>query len=115
MFTQADYLWGWFYYVLGALILLAAWWYLTRRIPWRGARHILCILLAVTLLMPWYSDAQSTYLSPAWMVSAIETVMEGPQAFWRAGLPLVVTVTLALLVSLLFYTLLWWRTNHKTN
>ena len=100
MFTQEEYLWGWFYYLLGATFVMGCLWVISARIPWREPRTVTRTVFAVFLYFPWFSDNQHQYLSPAWMVSAIEFLFEGANAFWRAGLPLLLAMTLVLLLSL---------------
>ena len=110
MFNTEDYLWGWLYYLLGATMLASCWWYVTAHIKWREVRHVVRVVLITALLVPWYTDVNTTQMSPAWLVSAIEGLFEGPQAFWRAGRPLLVAVIVALLGSSVFYIVQWYRT-----
>ncbi len=100
MFTQEEYLWGWFYYLLGASLIMACFWFLTKPIKWSEPKAVLRLVVGVFLFFPWYSDNQHQYLSPAWIVSLIEFLFEGTNAFWRAGLPLLMAVFFILLLSL---------------
>lgn len=67
----------------------------------------------VTLLLPWTSEKNSDYMSPAWLVSALEGTFDGGDAFWRAGLPLLVSLILTLLLSTLGYLLWRWKIAHS--
>ena len=111
MFTQDEYLWGWIYYLIGASLVYFCFWMLTRNVPWREPKHILRIVVFVILYMPWYSDTQYIYLSPAWLIGAIEAVFDGSDAFWRAGTPLIIGVVVALTLSLSWSVGRWYLKN----
>lgn len=115
MFTQEEYMWAWFFYLLGAFMFIGVLWYLTGKIKRHEPKYLLRILTSVFLVVPWYSEAHEGYLSPAWLVSLIEGIFEGPDAFWRAGTPLIVALITALIMSCLFYILLWYRRRRFAN
>lgn len=99
MFTHEEYLWAWVIYLLGCALCLAVFWVITSKIKWAEVRAVLRICAGVAVVVPWYSDAEGSYLSPAWIVSLLEGVFEGPDAFWRAGTPLIAALILALILS----------------
>ena len=99
MLTQEEYLGAWMYYGIGAAILMVCTWFITKRITWKEPRLVVRLSVTTLLLFPWYSDTQQTYMSPAWIIAAIEGVFEGGAAFWRAGLPLVIALIAVLLLS----------------
>ncbi|SMF08602.1 hypothetical protein SAMN02745866_00634 [Alteromonadaceae bacterium Bs31] len=107
MMTENEYLWAWIYYVLGAGLLLACWWYLTRRIPWMELRHVLRLVMAVALLVPWYTNTQQEYMSPALLIALVEGLFDGSPAFWRAGTPLLSAVLAALVLSTIVFLVRW--------
>ncbi|TVZ39676.1 hypothetical protein P886_4083 [Alteromonadaceae bacterium 2753L.S.0a.02] len=107
MMTSAEYTYAWIYYIVGCFILIGCWWYLTRPIPWAEVRHVLRLIVAVVLLVPWYSNTQQDYLSPALLIAAVEALFDGADAFWRAGTPLLVATALAVSLSALAYTARW--------
>ncbi len=109
MFTHEEYLWAWAIYVLGSILCLAVFWVMTAKIKWAEVRAVLRICATVVVLVPWYSDAEGSYLSPAWIVSILEGVFEGPDAFWRAGTPLLSAVIIALILSSGVYAFLAFR------
>ena len=109
MFTDGEYMWAWIIYLIGAAMFLAVCWVATKKIPWFEPKYLLRILCAVFLLVPWYTDSDSTYLSPAWIVSGIEGAFDGPEAFWRAGTPLLVTLAVAAVLTCLVFIGLWFR------
>ncbi len=109
MFTQEEYIWAWLFYLLGCALSLAVFWVMTRKIKWVEVRAVLRICATVVVLVPWYSDTEGTYLSPAWIVSLLEGIFEGPDAFWRAGTPLIVALILTLILSSGTYAFLAFR------
>ncbi len=109
MFTQDEYLWAWGFYLLGAGLVMAVWWVITAKLPWSEPKVLLRVLLAVLLVAPWYTDADGVYLSPAWIIGLAERAFEGPDAFWRAGMPLVTALMVALILSCAVYIGLWFR------
>ncbi|MFT5083207.1 MAG: hypothetical protein ACI9Y1_001247 [Lentisphaeria bacterium] len=110
MFSSEDYLWGWLYYLLGAAMFICCWWYVTAHIRRVEIRHMARVVFVTVLLVPWYTDSQSSQMSPAWLISAIEGVFVGSDAFWRAGRPLLVAVIASLLCSLTFYAVQRYKT-----
>jgi energy-coupling factor transporter transmembrane protein EcfT len=107
--TSSEYFWAWLVYLGGALVVFSLWCWWTRRLPWREARHILRLLVAVFLFMPWYTDTEQSFLSPAWIVTLGDAFTQSPDAAWRAGTVLILGLTSALAISLLLYLALWIR------
>ena len=101
MFTQYEYMWGWIYYLIGAVLLYISIWFSANKLPLKELRYALRILSAVILFLPWSTNPQQEYLSPAWVVAGLEGVFEGPKAFWRAGFPLIFSVALSTVVCVL--------------
>lgn len=101
MFTQTEYLQGWLVYGVAALVGLACWWYLLTKIPGRFLRLPLLGVMAALLLMPWFSAEDSHFLAPAWLIAGSEGLFEGPEAFWRAGKPLLVALAAGLTVGVI--------------
>lgn len=98
MYTQEDYLYGWLFYGLGALVLILCGWLLTARIGWTPLRNMIRLLAIVTLIAPWYATTDMTYLAPAWIIAAFEGIFE--DNFWRAGGPLLSALAVAFAVGL---------------
>ena len=88
--------------------MFACWWYLSRLIKWREIRHLSRVVVAVSLLTPWYSDVNYEYLAPAFIISTVEGITNGGQAFWRAGTPLLIALIFAVALSL-GWTIFQWR------
>ncbi|WP_075188074.1 hypothetical protein [Teredinibacter haidensis] len=107
MMTETEYLYAWIYYLLGAGLLIACWWYITRRVPWPEVRHLARLVVAVAIVVPWYTNTQQGYLSPAILIAIIEALFEGGSAFWRAGLPLLSAMAVAVTLSSVFFVSRW--------
>lgn len=102
MYTQEEYWYGWLLYLAGVLLLMGCGWLLTARIGWRPLRHLLRLLAAVTLLVPWYANPDMAYLAPAWIIASFEGVFENN--FWRAGGPLLSALGVALVILIISHT-----------
>lgn len=115
MFTEEEYVKAWMFYTLGAAILLSAWWFATVKLPWRELKLTLRLGAAVFFLFPWSTGPVGSegegYLSPAWIIVAFETLLDGTQAFWRAGGPLLTALAISILVSLGYYVAQWFWLN----
>lgn len=114
MFTQEEYLSAWAVYTLGAVLLMAFWWFITGKIRLVEPRYLLRIVFAVFLAVPWYTKGTDGYLSPAWLISIIEGAFEGGDAFWRAGTPLVTAILVAVIASSVVYLALWFKARHSS-
>ncbi|WP_045858908.1 hypothetical protein [Teredinibacter purpureus] len=113
MMTETEYLYAWLYYLLGAGLLISCWWYATRRIPWPEVRHLSRLVVGVAIVVPWYTNTQQDYLSPALLISLLELFFEGASAFWRAGAPMLAAVAVAVAFSTLFFVVRWYLHQRK--
>lgn len=109
MFTQEEYLNIWLVYALGAGLLIACWWYFSRIIAWRELRQLSRIVVVFSLLTPWYSDLEYHFMAPAIVVSTVEGLSYGSEAFWRAGTPLLISLIFAVVISLVWSIWRWRR------
>lgn len=107
MMTENEYLYAWLYYLLGAGLLIACWWYLTRKIRWPEIRYLLRVVVSVAIVVPWYTNTQQDYLSPALLIAGLEAAFEGSEAFWRAGKPLVTVIAVAVSISAAVFVGRW--------
>lgn len=114
MMTENEYLFAWFYYLLGAALLIACWWYLTRKIRWVEIRYLLRVVVGVAIVVPWYTNTQQDYLSPALLVAGLEAAFEGSEAFWRAGRPLVTAIAAAVTLSSVVFVGRWMYIRNRT-
>lgn len=108
MMTETEYLYAWLYYLGGAFIMVVCLWFLVRKLRSVQVKTTLLVVVAVMLTVPWYSDAQQSYLSPAFIISVYEGFFEGLEAFWRAGTPMLVGMGISLLLCVIGFTLLWY-------
>lgn len=99
MYTQQEYLYGWLFYLLGVAIVLLAGWMMTAPIKWKALKLTLRLSAVVIFLLPWYANDDMGYLAPAWIIAGFEGVFDGPDAFWRAGRPLLIALSGALLLA----------------
>ena len=109
MFTEEQYLLAWVYYAFGAAVLMLGWWFLTKPIQRKEMRVLLRLIVAVSLVVPAKTQSEGEYLSPAWLASVFDALMYGPQAFWRAGTPLIVILCVSIGASCLLSVLFWYR------
>lgn len=105
--TTNEYLWAWGAYYGAAGFFFAVLWYWTRRFLWAEARQLIRVILGVVLVVPWFTAADSSYMAPAWIISIAELLLEGAPAFWRAGLPLVLSLVAAIVLSTLCAMYRW--------
>ena len=103
MYTQEEYLYGWLFYLLGVALIMGCGWLLTARMRWREGRQLLRLLVAVTLLVPWYATPEMHFLAPAWIVAGFEGVFDNN--FWRAGGPLLSALAAAVTVAIVWQVL----------
>lgn len=92
MFSEVEYLNGWLAYNVGAIVGLACWFYLIRKLPVKLIKAALFGAMLGLLIMPWPIAEESEYLAPAWIIAGAEGVFEGLEAFWRAGQPMLLAV-----------------------
>ena len=107
MFAPNEYLMAWLSYLTGVVILVGCFWYITAGIRSVDLRYVLRVLVATLLLTPWYVDQQASTLAPAWLMAGFEALTGGIDNFWRAGLPLVVSLALVVSLSTLFFIARW--------
>jgi len=111
--TDSEYIWAWAIYLSAAGVFYAIFWYFTSKLPLKELRQLLRILLAVLLLVPWVANPDYEFLAPAWIVSISDMLLYGPDAFWRAGLALVLALILAVLISSVVAISLWFRARKR--
>lgn len=111
MFTHEEYVKAWLFYLFGATLFMVGWWFITAHIKWREPKLVLRVMAAVFFLLPWKTgqtlEEGAEYLSPAWIVAIFEALLEGPEAFWRAGTPLLLSLMSAVIISSLIYVGFW--------
>ena len=100
MFTASEHLQGWLIYGGGAVLGLLCWWYLLIKLPIRPIRALLFGAMAGVLCMPWPTEQGGQFFAPAWLIAGSDGLFDGPEAFWRAGTPLLMAIAGAAMVAL---------------
>lgn len=108
MFSPEEYMKAWLMYLAGVVLMMACWWYLTHFFRWRELKHLSRLIVAVILVMPWYTDAAGDYLAPAAIIALVDALTINAEAFWRAGTPLLLAIIAAVVLSL-SWTIWRWR------
>lgn len=109
MYTEQEYLYGWLIYLGGALLLAICFWVLTSAIRFRALKIVLRLGAIAFFATPWFASEQAEYLAPAWVIAAFEGIFDGPEAFWRAGAPLLSVTALVMGLSAVILTILHFR------
>lgn len=104
---------AWCYYLVGALGLFAFWWRLTRAISLSKLQRSLRAVMAVMLICPFSIADGYSDMAPAFLMMAMETVFEGPEAFLRVGPTLLSVMLFAGLAALAWDIYLARRANQK--
>lgn len=113
MFTQQEYYWAWAFYLVGAGLCMLFAWVVSARFRWLWLKFLTRAAVAAFLVTPWTTTEGEKYLTPAWVVSVFETLLDGPEAFWRAGMPLIVAVVAAMILAVLASILLSFASNRR--
>ena len=106
--------WGWIIYLAGAVVAHACFVVAVNRQPIRELRWTMTSVSAAFLLLPWPNAAQSEHYSPAWIVAVLEGLFEGPQAFERAGKPLLICMLAVAIFSLAISLFIRYRSKRVT-
>lgn len=101
--SEKGYLVAWGIYLLCSFGLLGCVWFLTR--PFTRLRLPLRVMAGVFLFMPWTASADEETLAPAWLTMLFDAFLKQGASIFRAGLPLIVVLMLALGLALI-----WQRT-----
>lgn len=104
MLTAENYQFAWTFYILAALVGIAIFWRLLGKARWLELKIYLCLSLGVLLLTPVEADPEQSFLAPAFLVCALETLFEGTESTARAGIPLLVSQLAMTLVFLIMAT-----------
>ena len=104
-----GYLIAWCIYLAGVVFACAIIWYWTRNMAVVEFRKVVRTCFACLLLTPYYSDAEQTFLAPAYIVCVFDVMQEGIEAVGKAGTPLLLVMFCAIIFSLFL------GTNEKQN
>lgn len=106
MFSHAEYINGWLVYGLGVFIGLACWYYLIRKLPIKSIKSVLFGVMVGMLTMPWPTKQDGDSLAPAWIIAGAEGIFDGAEAFYRAGVPMLLAMLCGGVVALTVYIIL---------
>ena len=96
--TDTQYLLGWVIYLLGGSGCLLGVWLVVKNWPAR-IRRFLMAFLAVLIYLPGLTQADMSFMAPAFLISLFDGLTYGPDAMLRAGKVLAVTAGVASLVA----------------
>jgi hypothetical protein len=103
VFDSFDYLMSWGVYMGSVFLLLSFWWYWTRIIRWGVVRDLLRVLVFAVLLVPVPESPGSTYMAPAFMVSAFDGLSLGMDAAERGAVPIFWSAAIAALLVIVYH------------
>ncbi len=104
---HSEYLVAWIVYGVSAGLCLLVWWKLTSHIDHRGWRELLRGLAVVFLGTPWVTAPGSAHFAPAFLVLALDLLLEGVEGGMKGGIVLLGTTFVML--CLLMVRLVWMR------
>lgn len=102
---MANYGLFWLVYLLASTLFIAIFWRLVRFKRALLLTYVMRALAIALIFTPWVSHVDGSYLAPALMVLALDTITLGAQAAPRAFVPLF----LSLLLSCGVAALVWAR------
>ena len=105
-----DYAVAWILYGVGAAVVFATWWWLSRGIVWRALRELLSAMALVLLAVPAQVPAYPGAYAPAWVVALFESTLQ------EHGNPLPAIALLlsgAVALSLALFLLRWRGTSRR--
>ncbi|MGH1373907.1 MAG: hypothetical protein ACRBBW_17845 [Cellvibrionaceae bacterium] len=104
---------AWCYYLIGVLGLFAFWWRLTRGITILKLQRSLRAGMMAMLICPFSIADGYSDMAPAFLMMAMETVFEGPEAFLRVGPTLLVVLALSIVAALIWDSFLGRRAKQR--
>lgn len=110
--SSEDYLISWVTYLVGAVGLMAVWWFITRKIRQKLIRDVLRLTAATLLLVPFPVINQEQFWAPAFGMSLLEAIFGQSEGFSRAGIPVII-IWFFVMGFYLLTDLLWQRYRRK--
>lgn len=102
---ESQYLLVWAGYLVGALGCFLVWLRMTRNVRWLWLRRLLQMSAVAVLFTPWSVRMGEDELAPALMVSLFDSLLQGPEAFFRAGTPLLLMLGVAWAIVGIYHAL----------
>jgi hypothetical protein len=108
---SGDYTIAWVVYGLAAAGFSWLCWRVLRRFRSRGLAWLLQSWVLALLFTPWYVQPDDTLMAPALIVFGMDAITVGPESAIRALVPLIMSLLLGLLLTvvMLVVSSLWRR------
>ncbi|WP_067518191.1 hypothetical protein [Endozoicomonas ascidiicola] len=98
--TEAQYMWGWITYLVGATGCLISLWFIVRR-WWPRLRRIVMLVATALVYVPWYVNTDEHFLAPAAVISLYDGLGIGVDTMWRSGQIAAIAAGIAIIVALI--------------
>ena len=96
--TSMEYLLAWTVYVLSGIGCAWVWWKLTSGLQNRGWQDLLRGLVVVLIFTPWYTGDDIRIYAPAFLILAMDLLLEGAESGLHGGVALMFSSFFMLLV-----------------
>ena len=100
--TTENYVIAWGFYLLGGLGLFAFWCWLTESLANSSVKLVLRLLMLVMIMFPFNIGGGYEELAPGFLMLLLETVFEGPDAFFRVGTPMLTALFVTMVLATAF-------------
>ena len=104
--TSLEYIIAWSVYFLSGIGCSWVWWKLTSGMRNRGWRDVLRGIVLVLIFTPWYTGDDIRIYAPAFLILAMDLLLEGAESGLQGGVALMFSsffVLLVLVVRLYLY------------
>ncbi len=96
--TSLEYIIAWSVYFLSGLGCSWVWWKLTSGIQNRGWQDLLRGIVLVLIFTPWYTGDEIRIYAPAFLILAMDLLLEGAESGLHGGVALMFSSFFVLLV-----------------
>ncbi len=97
--SSSDYVTAWLLYLLASAGLTYAVVLAAKHYSLKESGRLLALVVAVFLLTPYYAGLEQTFLAPAWVMVIMEAIEKGEHTAWRAGMPLLISLLVAVVAA----------------
>ncbi|MEJ2418923.1 MAG: hypothetical protein P8Y45_18750, partial [Exilibacterium sp.] len=98
--NSEDYMMGWIGYLAGGFGLFLCWFWMTRKLP-PAVRNLLRWMAAAVLFTPYTLEPPYESWAPALIIVLFESLIGGVEGAARAGVPLLVSLSAAVIMFFL--------------
>lgn len=99
--NSEDYMMGWIGYLAGGFGLFLCWFWMTRKLP-PAVRNLLRWMAAAVLFTPYTLEPPYESWAPALIIVLFESLIGGVEGAARAGVPLLVSLSAAVIMFFLY-------------